>query len=126
MAQAQSVAGIAVQHFRACADVERSLYVFSVELDGIMPAKEQLSRLLQELDSCLRGLNVEYAQKRDSRRLAAPVLNVMNPGWFERNANATLQRGGRDAQFKAPLLGVVPEDASEIQFVVQSAGAAQP
>jgi hypothetical protein len=124
MAQAQSVAGIAVQHFRACADVERSLYVFSVELDGIMPAKEQLSRLLQELDSCLRGLNVEYAQKRDSRRLGAPVLNVMNPGWFERNANETLQRGGRDAQFKAPLLGVVPEDASEIQFVVQSAEAA--
>lgn len=126
MAQAQSVAGIAVQHFRACADVERSLYVFSIELDGIMPAKEQLSRLLQELDSCLRRLNVEYAQKRDSRRLAAPVLNVMNPGWFERNANATLQRGGRDVQFKAPLLGVMPEDASEIQFVVQSARAAQP
>jgi hypothetical protein len=123
MAQAQSVAGIAVQHFRACADVERSLYVFSVELDGIMPAKEQLSRLLQELDSCLRGLNVEYAQKRDSRRLAAPVLNVMNPGWFERNANATLQRGARDAQFKAPLLGAVPEDAGEIQFVIQSAEA---
>ena len=126
MAQAQSIAGIAVQHFRACADVERSLYAFSVELDGILPAREQLSRLLRELDSCLRGLNVEYAQKRESRRLAAPVLNVMNPGWFERNANATLRRGARDAQFKAPLLGATPEDASEIQFVVRSAGEAQP
>ncbi len=126
MAQAQNVAGIAVKHFRACADVEKSLYAFSVELDGIIPAQEQLSRLLRELDSCLRGLNIEYAQKRDSRRLAAPVLNVMNPGWFERNANATLQSGARDAQFKAPLLGTTPEDVSEIQFVVQSAAQSQP
>ena len=121
MAQAQSAAGIAVQHFRACADVERSLYAFSVELDGVMPAQEQLSRMLEELDRCLRGLNVEYAQKRDSRRLAAPVLNVMKPGWFERSANPTLQRGARDVQFKAPLLGTTPEDSSEIQFVVRSA-----
>ncbi|MGH7851916.1 MAG: GH3 auxin-responsive promoter family protein [Candidatus Binatia bacterium] len=121
MTQAQNAAGIAVQHFRACADVERSLYAFSVELDRVMPTQQQLSRLLQELDSGLRGVNVEYAQKRDSRRLAAPVLNVMKPGWFERNANATLQRGARDVQFKAPLLGDIPEDASEIQFVVRSA-----
>ena len=119
MAQAQSAAGIAVQYFRACADVERSLYVFSVEFHGIMPAQEQLSRMLPELDSALRGLNVEYAQKRDSLRLAAPVLNVMKPGWFERSTHTTLHR---DAQFKAPLLGATLEDASEIQFVVRSAG----
>ena len=122
MAQAQSAAGIAVQYFRACADVERSRYAFSVELDGVMPTDEPLSRMLQELDRCLCGLNVEYAKKRDSRRLAAPVLNVMKPGWFERQANAALQRGARDVQFKAPLLGATPEDSSEIQFVVQSAG----
>jgi len=119
MAQAQSAAGIVVQYFRAGADVERSLYVFSVEFHGIMPAQEQLSRMLPELDSALRGLNVEYAQKRDSLRLAAPVLNVMKPGWFERSTHTTLHR---DAQFKAPLLGATLEDASEIQFVVRSAG----
>jgi hypothetical protein len=120
--QAQNAVGITVQHFRACADVERCLYAFSVELDGVVPSEEQLSQMLRELESSLRGLNVEYAQKRDSRRLAAPVLNVMKPGWFERRANTTLQRGARDVQFKAPLLGATPEDASEIQFIVCSAG----
>ena len=120
--QAQNAVGITVQHFRACADVERCLYAFSVELDGVVPSEEQLSQMLRELESSLRGLNVEYAQKRDSRRLAAPVLNVMKPGWFERSANTTLQRGARDVQFKAPLLGATPEDASEIQFIVCSAG----
>jgi hypothetical protein len=113
-----------VQHFRACADVEKSLYVFFVELDGVMPDRERLSQLLHELDAGLQELNVEYAQKRDSRRLGAPLLWVMKSGWFERKAGATLQRGGRDVQFKAQLLGTTPEDPSEVEFVVESANAA--
>jgi hypothetical protein len=80
---------------------------------------------LRHLDACLRALNVEYAQKRESRRLGAPILCVMKPGWFERKANTTVQHGARDVQFKASLLGATPEDTSEIQFVVQSAGESQ-
>ena len=121
MTQAQSAAGIAVQHFRACADAEESLYSFFVELDGAMPAQERLMQLLQELDASLRALNVEYAQKRESRRLAAPVLCVMKSGWFQRKANAALEPGTRDVQLKAQLLSATPEEASEIQFVVKTA-----
>jgi len=121
MAQAQNAAGMAVQHFRACADAEESLYSFFVELDGAMPAQERLMQLLQELDASLRALNVEYAQKRESRRLAAPVLCVMKSGWFQRKANAALERGTRDVQLKAQLLSATPEEASEIQFVVKTA-----
>jgi hypothetical protein len=125
MAQAQSASGIAVQHFRACADMEKSLYTFAVELNGAVPSRERLAQLLDELDAALQKLNVEYAQKRDSRRLGAPVLYVMKSGWFERTADATLRRGGRrDVQFKAQLLSTTPEDASEIQFVVEGALAA--
>jgi hypothetical protein len=124
LARAQSAVGVAVQHFRACADVEKSLYVFSVELDGVIPSRERLSQLLQQLDAGLRELNVEYAQKRESRRLGAPVLCVMKPGWFERKARRTLQGSGRDAQFKAQLLSATPEDPDAIQFTVQSGGAA--
>jgi GH3 auxin-responsive promoter len=121
MAQAQNAAGMAVQHFRACADAEESLYSFFVELDGAMPAQERLLQLLQELDASLRALNVEYAQKRESRRLAAPVLCVMKSGWFQRKANAALEPGTRDVQLKAQLLSATPEEASEIQFVVKTA-----
>jgi hypothetical protein len=119
--RAQSAAGIAVQHFRACAEVENSLYAFAVEFDDVMPAQERLCRLLRELDAGLRELNVEYAQKRDSRRLGAPILRVMKPGWFERNASSTIKNGGRDVQFKAQLLSSAPEDPSEILLVVESA-----
>ena len=126
MAQAQSAAGVTLRHFRACADVERSLYAFAVELDGAMPSGERLSRMLLELDACLRKLNVEYAQKRESRRLVAPVLWVMRSGWFERNTDASVQSGARDVQFKAALLGALPEDPSEIQLIVQCADESQP
>jgi len=125
MARAQRAAGVAVQHFRACADAEKSLYAFSVELDGVMPSRENLSQLLQALDAGLQELNVEYAQKRESRRLDAPVLCLMKPGWFERKAHTTLQRGGRDVQFKAQLLCATPEDPDEMQFIVQSPDAAR-
>jgi hypothetical protein len=90
-----------------------------------MPSRERLTQLLCELDAGLQELNVEYAQKRESRRLGAPVLCVMKSGWFERKTHVTLQGGGRDVQFKAQLLGTVPEDASEIQLVVESMDASR-
>jgi len=119
--QAQSATGLAVQHFRAFADVEKSRYVFLVEFDGSGPTEESLSHLLRELDAHLHELNVEYAQKRESRRLGAPVLWVMKPGWFERKAHAALQRGGRDVQFKAQLLSSTPEDSGEIMLAIEKA-----
>src|SRR6266508_130990 len=119
--RAQRDAGIAVQHFRAFADMEKSRYAFLVEFDGLRPSQESLSRLLYGLDTRLHELNVEYAQKRESRRLGAPVLWVMNSGWFERKAGASLLRGARDVKFKAQLLSSTPEDASEIMLVVEKA-----
>lgn len=119
--QAQRAAELSVRHFRAFADVEKSRYAFLVEFDGTAPDQNRLSRLLDECDSCLHRLNVEYAQKRESRRLKEPVLWIMKPGWFERRTDSTLQRGGRDVQFKAQLLSAMPEDSSEILFVVETA-----
>jgi hypothetical protein len=119
MAQAQSIAGVSVQHFRALADAETSRYAFLIECEGAKPTEKSLSCLLNELDARLHALNVEYAQKRESRRLAPPVLWVMRPGWFERKANAALRRGGRDAQFKAQLLSHAPEDPAEIMQIIE-------
>jgi hypothetical protein len=120
MAQAERGAGFAVQHFRACADADKSLYVFAVEFDGAVPSRAQLTRLLAGIDAGLAALNLEYAQKRESRRLGAPLLCVMKTGWFDRQTAAALRAGRRDTQFKAQLLGSTPEDANEIEFVVES------
>ena len=118
MAEAERATGIRVRHYRGFADSEKSRYAFLVEFDAAPPAHASLAQLLAELDSRLRRLNIEYAQKRESRRLGAPVLWVMRPDWFERGTNAGIARGARDAQYKAALLTTTPENESDILFSV--------
>jgi hypothetical protein len=120
MQQAQRATATAVTHFRACADVEASRYAFMVEFDCTNPDKETLKHLLAELDTHLSGMNVEYADKRKSDRLRAPILCVMKTGWFERSVTSAQQRGVRDVQFKARLLSATPEDKDEILFTVEA------
>lgn len=124
MEQAQRSIGIVVRHFRAGADVERSRYVFAIETDG-SASSQALSGLLNAVESQLCGLNVEYAQKRASQRLNPPVLWLMQPGWFERNTGAVMQRSGRDTQFKAQLLATVLEPSGEVLRVVEFAALAK-
>ena len=127
MEQAQRAAGIAVRHFRAFADIEKSRYAFMIELDDTNTHDAGLANLLHALDERLSSLNVEYADKRNSARLTAPVLCVMKPGWFERKASAALRAGARDVQFKADLLSAMPEDPGEIiRHIENPAGAPSP
>ena len=114
MAQAQTVAGVAGQHYRAIADAAQSRYAFMIEFDGRTPDESALKRLLAAIDANLSTLNIEYAEKRRSLRLHPPVLCVMQPGWFERRASR-----GRDIQFKAQLLGTTPEEASETWATIE-------
>jgi hypothetical protein len=119
MEQAQSTAGFAAQSYRAFADVEKSRYAFLIELDGEAPSRDILSCLLNELDTRLRQLNIEYAQKRESRRLRPPVLWIMKPGWFERKAGSILKHTARDVQFKPQILSAAPEDSAEALLIVE-------
>ena len=120
MNDAQRNTGISVAYYRAVADVHQSRYRFMVELDGKSPSMEQLQRLLRAMDRELHRLNIEYAQKRESRRLAAPLLHIMKPGWFERSNQASLRQGARDIQFKARLLTDRLEDENEILLTLEN------
>ncbi|HEY7217810.1 MAG TPA: GH3 auxin-responsive promoter family protein [Candidatus Binatia bacterium] len=118
--RSQRALGVAIRHFRVCVDLEKSRYAFALEFEGSKPPDEMLSRLLGDLDDHLHELNIEYAQKRESQRLGAPVLCVMKPGWFERTAQSTLKTNTRDAQFKAQLLSSIPENTNEVLLVVEN------
>ncbi|MGH7809105.1 MAG: hypothetical protein ACREP5_02400, partial [Candidatus Binatia bacterium] len=93
---------------------------FMIERDGTNAHEGALANLLQQLDTSLSALNIEYADKRKSGRLKAPILCIMKSGWFERKAGTALRAGARDVQFKAQLLSATPEESSEILFVVDS------
>lgn len=118
--QAQAASGIAVQHYCAFADVAQSRYAFMVEFNGTNLNEGALKQLLTALDVNLSKVNIEYAQKRESQRLKAPVLCVMQSGWFDRKASAVIQRGRRDTQFKVQLLSTTPEEASEIWTTIHT------
>ena len=94
MEQAQSAAGVVLQHYRAFPDLEKSRYTILIGFDGVTPSKETLLCLLSAIDTSLHEFNIEYAQKRQSRRLGAPVLWVMKSGWFDRKAGVCGTRRG--------------------------------
>lgn len=119
LAESQQIAGVSVSHFRAFADLERSRYALLLEFDAAPPDQDRLERLLGAWDQALRRFNIEYAQKRESARLRNPVLWVMKPGWFDRKNRLSMERGGRDVQFKAQLLSAAGDDACEILFVLE-------
>jgi hypothetical protein len=119
MTQAQVAAGASVRHYLGFADAENSRYAFLVELDAASASHDALARLLGEIDAALMRLNVEYAEKRESRRLVAPVLWVMQAGWFERaNTTGNARRAG-DPQYKSALLTSSPQDRSAILLALE-------
>ena len=122
MELAQALAGITPRHYRGIADAEESRYSFPIEFDGANPSDDALRQLLAALDQNLAQLNIEYAQKRASQRLKPPVLCLMPPGWYERQASAALHRGARDTQFKAQLLSTTPQATDEITRVIELSG----
>lgn len=93
-------AGVALAHFRALADVAGARYVFQVEPKEAM-SESQGRALLDAIEHRLVGLNIEYQSKRKSERLAAPELQVMQQGWYDR---AKSERGQRLFQSKTVLL----------------------
>ncbi len=93
-------------HFKAEADAEQSRYVFRVEF--IESISEELGRdFLISLDEYLKSINIEYKAKRDSMRLARPVLHVMREGWYEHGRRQLVENGSRTFQIKTQVLSAI-------------------
>ncbi len=96
-------AGAMAAHFKAEADLEKSRYVFRVEF--VKPVDRTVHReFLKALDEHLKSVNIEYKGKRESMRLAAPVLHVMREGWYEAGRKQWADSGRRAFQAKTVVL----------------------
>ncbi len=104
---AAQATGTTVEHYRALAMVDAARYEFEVQFTADVAAADA-QRLLHEIERRLREQNIEYRGKRDSLRLAPPVLHVMRAGWHD----AMKERAGqRVFQSKTVLLKTVDSDA---------------
>jgi hypothetical protein len=123
----KAACGLAVEQFRATPDFARGRYEIFLEPGGgagvCAPSAVWLrEEVLPELDRALCRVNMEYAQKRASRRLCAPRLHLMKPGWSSAERRRAVKAGGRDAQYKWRAL--CPEaqlaDLSAIELTVEA------
>ena len=90
---------LSVEQFRVTPDYQACRYEIFLELNNEV-SRSELQKILLEVDGALSRFNVEYAQKRASRRLSAPCLHMMSRGWAERAHRQMVAAGKRDTQHK--------------------------
>jgi hypothetical protein len=78
-------------------------YVCCVELNEQIP-ESVADEFLRVFEQSLQLQNIEYKDKRNSKRLGAPVLNIVPAGTFTKLRQERVSQGAPEAQVKIPLL----------------------
>jgi len=111
--------------FKVEADIDMSRYILRIELFENIPhvmARDYLRRF----DENLKDINIEYKAKRNSLRIADPVMHIMKKGWFENGQKILAQNGNRVFQTKAKVLSPQKTDEKEVvpqlQEVIEECG----
>ena len=90
-------------------------YAFLIEFDE-PPGEDEERRMLRGIEDALCELNVEYATKRKSLRIDAPVLRTIRPGAFNDYRRREVEKGRKDGQFKTLRLTTDTAFADEFEF----------
>ena len=105
--EAERLTSVEVWQFRLIPDVDACRYDLLVEPSGASLDEIGAEAFARAVDDALARVNVEYAAKRRSYRLASPRLCVMRAGWAERQCQIEFARGRREGQHK--WLAIQPE-----------------
>ena len=110
-----------VEQFRAAPDAALSRYEIYIELEEYPSPALLQTEVLPAIDQALAGANVEYDQKRRSKRLMGPRIHLMRNGWAAREMRRHMQAGRRDTQYKWQILcpEMREEDVEEIVYTVE-------
>ncbi len=93
-----------IEQFRAVPDFDANLYEIYLEPKKNIFSPILQAKILSAIDDELRRVNIEYAQKRQSKRLFAPRLLLMKRGWANAGLRRHVAHGKRDTQYKPPML----------------------
>lgn len=103
--EAEKQTSLATQFFVGFADIQDSVYHMYFEFEKRDITQAQCNEFTAKVDEFLKRENMEYAAKRDSFRVKAPVGHILVRNAFEKYKEEKLKDGGRDgAQFKMLLL----------------------
>lgn len=113
----QAQCGLRVTQFRAVANVARQRHDLFLAV-APYPDRETVKEvLIAAIDRTLRGINIEYAQKRESNRLHPPCIHIMDVNWEEEVKKAAMQRGKRDVQYKWRTVASKPLDIDKEHII---------
>lgn len=101
---AEKESGIALQFFVGFAELKDSVYHLYYEFKKEDISKEEIENFNKTVDAKLKEINIEYAAKRDSFRIAEPVAHRLQKESFETYKERCILNGARDGQFKLNLL----------------------
>ena len=111
-----------VEQFRAAPDYDSLRYEIFLELGRPVQTALMRYEVLPALDRALERINVEYKQKRRSKRLGEPCLHLMAEGWYARQMRRHIESGRRDTQYKWRVLSEqrCEEDLEEITSTIEA------
>ncbi len=111
-----------IEQFRAVPNFEELRYEILLEFPERVSSLFLRREILPEIDAELQHINIEYAQKRESKRLNAPILLVMKSGWANAGFRRYILDSKRDTQYKPPILGLQKQllDEEFISEIVQT------
>jgi sterol desaturase/sphingolipid hydroxylase (fatty acid hydroxylase superfamily) len=89
-------------YYQVLADVNNSRYIGYIEWHN--EPKESQDELSVIMDDALARLNVEYAEKRASKRLNPFVLKYLPQGTFANIKKQAVEAGQKEGQFKMVML----------------------
>jgi hypothetical protein len=99
-----------------CWDDEQPYYGLFVERSDFADLGQAL-RLAEDLDRGLSKANIEYASKRESRRLGPVRLELLPDGtWHEWDRRRLARTGGTLEQYKHPCLITEPDFRQNMQI----------
>ena len=114
---AEHATGLDVWQFRLIPDVEAARYDLLLELSSAVEERGRLARFAATFDRGLAEVNIEYASKRASARLAGPRLCLMRRGWAERRCGEEFAHGRREIQHKWSVMRPEWDDTSRAEVV---------
>ena len=125
MEQARNKFNFNLKQFRAAPDLEKNRYIICLELENELSRQTLNEEVISFIDQALSEINLEYAEKRKSKRLCPPALALMKPGWAENECRRFMQAGKRDVQFKWRILcpELSREDIESVAEFIESGAA---
>jgi len=91
---------ISISQFRVVSNYDLVRHEIFMAFDEDVSIELLKNSILPAIDSYLSEINVEYSQKRKSKRLNPPCLHIMESSWENNIKKNLIESGMRDIQYK--------------------------